>query len=440
MSWKDNLLQASFRGIPFHVQSHEYSGGRRTSIFYLLYGDKDFEPVVEDSGPEADEFSIEAYVIQNDASDLDYFPRRDNLIAALKKLGPGLLIHPYLGEINVAVLGRFSMSETWEEGGIARFSITCARTVKATPKRTSESDSSIDDKVDDVNDITVDNFSDQYEPGGVFQQNTADTFTANLESLSEQIYQIQSIINTYTSEAVATIAAIIQTIDNIIDAPCDIAIAGLNAMNQMLNVVGLGVETITGGVVGGCSGVRRNAVILDGSYVTEKIGITTAKAIATVVEKDATEGIYVTEEQATNVLALKDMNDIFLIGVGCKILIRTDFTSQEKLIEYMNFFSDLMDYVLDRIGDEDTDIKTTDIYNALQDLRNLFVNEMLEKNTSIAKTNDYIVPAGNMSLLQLAYDLYEDLDRCCEVYDRNKPLVKHPGFPPGGETLKVLSE
>ena len=440
MSWRDNLLQASFRGVPFHVLSHEYTSGRRTDIFYLLHGDDDFEPVVEDSGPESDEFSVEAYIIQNDAKDLDYFPQRNNFIAALKKLGPGLLIHPYMGENTVRVLGRFSMRETSEEGGIARFSITFARTVPVTPKRTSESDSSIDDKTDEVNDIAADNFSDQYKAGGVFQQNSADTIQAIMENISEQIYQIQSIINTYTSEAVAQIAATIQTIDDIIDASCDIATAGLNTANQILNVVGLGVETITGGIVGACSGVRRNAEIFDGTYVTEKIGITTVQAISTVVQKDATEGIYITEEQANNLIAIKDMNDIFIIGVGCKILIRTDFTSQEKLIEYMNLFADLMDYVLNRIGDEDTDIKTIDIYNGLQDLRNLFIEEMLEKNTSIAKTNDYIVPAGNVSLLQIAYDLYEDLDRCCEVYDRNKPLVKHPGFPPGGETLKVLSE
>lgn len=439
MNWRDNLLQASFRGVPFHVLSHEYTGGRRTDIFYLLYGDKDFEPVVEDSGPDSDEFSVEAYIIQNDAANLDYFPQRDNLITALKKLGSGLLIHPYFGEITVSVLGKFSMRETSEEGGIARFSITFVKTVKKTPKRTSESDSSIDDAVDDTNEIAADNFSEQYEPGGVFQQNTADVIQAIMESTSEQAYQIQSVINSYTSEAIAQIAATIQTIDNIIDAPCDIATAGLNTANQMLNIVGLGIETITGGIVGACSGVRRNAQVFDGTYVTEKIGITTAKAIATIVEKDATEGIYITEEQLNNVIAVKDMNDIFLIGVGCKILIRTEFTSQEKLIEYMNFFADLMDYVLDRIGDEDTDIKTTDIYNGLQDLRNLFVNEMLIKNTTIAKTNDYIVPAGNVSLLQLAYDLYSDLGRCCEIYDRNKPVVKHPGFPPGGETLKVLS-
>jgi prophage DNA circulation protein len=437
VSWKDNLLQASFRGIPFHVNSHEYSSGRRISI-YELVGDE--IPAVEDSGQEMDQYAIEAYIIQNDASDLDYFPRRDNLIEALKKLGEGLLIHPYLGEVTVAVLGRFTMGETWEEGGIARFSITFVKTVPLTPKRTSESDSTIDDKVDEMNEITADNFAEQYESGGVFQQNTADTIIAIMEDITEQIYQIQSTINAYTSEAVSSIASTIQTIDDIIDAPCDLATAGLNVANQFSNIVGLGVETITGGVVGVCSEVRRNVQIFDGSFVTEKIGVTTAKAIITIIEKDQSEGIYITEEQEENVIAVKDMHDIFLIGVGCKILIRTDFTSQEKLIEYMNLFADTIDFVLNRVGDEDTDILTTDIYNAVQDIRNIFVNEMLEKNTSIAKTNDYIVPAGNMSLLQLAYELYGDLDRCCEIYDRNKPLVKHPGFPPGGEILKILDK
>ncbi len=128
----------------------------------------------------------------------------------------------------------------------------------------------------------------------------------------------------------------------------------------------------------------------------------------------------------------------------------------------MNLFVASIDDIMDRLGDEggvNSDYiggdpigtsgvqvssidgyKTTDIYNAVQDVRNAFVNEMLAKNTTIAKTNDYVVGFGNKSTLQLAYELYGDIDRDEDIYDRNKPLVKHPGFLPGGEVLKVLSE
>ena len=440
MSWKDNLLPGSFRGVPFHILSHEYSAGRNTSIFYLLYGDKDFEPVIEDSGPESDEFTIDAFIIQNTGNNFDYFPARDNFIAALKKYGPGLLVHPYLGEVKVSVLGKFSMRETSDEGGIARFSITFVKAVKKDIRRTSESDSTVEDKKDEMNEIAADNFAEQYESGGVFQQESANAITSLLENITEVTRSIQTAINTYVSEATGVISSLIQDVDDVIDSPCDIATSLLNAATQIFNVIGLGAETITGGIVGGCSGVRRNEQIFDGEYITERMGTTTIDELVPAINYDPVEDQFVPEEQVNNIVAITDMNSIFLIGVGCLVLIKTDFDSQEKLLEYMNFFADTIDGVLDRIGEEDTDIKTTDIFNALQDLRNVFVNEMLIKNTTVAKTIEYIQPAETKSLLQWSYDLYQDLDRCCDLYDRNKPVIKHPGFPPGGEVIRALSE
>ncbi len=461
MSWKDNLLSGSFRGIPFHVDSHEYSSGRRTSVFDLL-GEEDFEPIIEDSGPESDEYSIEFYIIQQDGNNLDYFPVRDDMISALKREGSGLLIHPYLGEITVRVLGRFSMAETWKEGGIARFTVTFVRSVPADPERTSDFDSTIDDKVDDMNDIATDNYGDQYESGGVFQETTANAIVANMENLTVQMYSMQNIVNKYVSEAVGAVAAGIQLVDDLIDAPCDLATGLLNAGNQLLNLVGLGVETITGGIIGGCTGITRNAEIFDGSYVTQDMGKKAIKAIIKVLEYDSVENVYVPEEQTKNIILTNDTFAVYMIGIGCKILIKTEFDSQETLIEYMNLFVASIDDIMDRLGDEggvNSDYiggdpigtsgvqvssidgyKTTDIYNAVQDVRNAFVNEMLAKNTTIAKTNDYVVGFGNKSTLQLAYELYGDIDRDEDIYDRNKPLVKHPGFLPGGEVLKVLSE
>ena len=51
---------------------------------------------------------------------------RDALIEALEAYGPGELIHPKYGMLNVVVVGRVSIRESHSEGGIARFAITFA--------------------------------------------------------------------------------------------------------------------------------------------------------------------------------------------------------------------------------------------------------------------------------------------------------------------------
>jgi prophage DNA circulation protein len=44
------------------------------------------------------------------------------------------------------------------------------------------------------------------------------------------------------------------------------------------------------------------------------------------------------------------------------------------------------------------------------------------------------------SILVLAYEQYGDVEREEEIFLRNKILIKHPGFLPGGEVLEILSE
>jgi len=41
--------------------------------------------------------------------------------------------------------------------------------------------------------------------------------------------------------------------------------------------------------------------------------------------------------------------------------------------------------------------------------------------------------------LVLAYSKYNDLGREKEIINRNRSLVSHPGFLPGGKTLEILS-
>lgn len=114
MSWKDRLLPASFRGIPFFVESHTHSGGRNFKRHEMPGQDGSFN---EDLGKKTDGYTIEAYVLGD-----NYFFIRDALITAMKAEDAGLLIHPYLTPISVQPEG-FTLKENNKSGRIAFLSL-----------------------------------------------------------------------------------------------------------------------------------------------------------------------------------------------------------------------------------------------------------------------------------------------------------------------------
>jgi prophage DNA circulation protein len=87
--WAKTLLPGSYNGVGFHVDSEEFSGGRRLAIHQTAGGEV---PVIEDMGRAVPRFSVTAYLAGDDAD------RRANaLVAAAGLPGPGLLMLPIDG-------------------------------------------------------------------------------------------------------------------------------------------------------------------------------------------------------------------------------------------------------------------------------------------------------------------------------------------------------
>ncbi|MDI3259699.1 MAG: DNA circularization N-terminal domain-containing protein [Sinobacteraceae bacterium] len=119
-TWAAALQQASFRGVPFFVESHEAGLGRRVVVHEYPFQDL---PETEDLGARAGEYRISAYVLPGRGAG-DYFAARDRLYDALNQPGAGALVHPYLGTVQVVIL-HVRLTETTREGGVARFEIHC---------------------------------------------------------------------------------------------------------------------------------------------------------------------------------------------------------------------------------------------------------------------------------------------------------------------------
>lgn len=108
------LIPASFRGMPFHIDVGAKVSGRRNVVHE--YPKRD-DPYTEDMGRRARKFQISAYVIGS-----FYVLEAEALTTALEIEGPGTLIHPTMGPMQVVCDG-YSRTESREEGGMARFDI-----------------------------------------------------------------------------------------------------------------------------------------------------------------------------------------------------------------------------------------------------------------------------------------------------------------------------
>ncbi|HET7500656.1 MAG TPA: DNA circularization N-terminal domain-containing protein [Kofleriaceae bacterium] len=142
MSWLDGLrkvkfngkelIGASFRGVPFFVETSERTGGRRMVTHEFPGRD---EPFVEDLGRKPATFRVDGYVIGD-----DYLAQRDALRAALEDTaGPGELVHPYHG-VRRAICTNLSVRETRMDGRMAVFAVELAETPAQAPAPTVEPD------------------------------------------------------------------------------------------------------------------------------------------------------------------------------------------------------------------------------------------------------------------------------------------------------------
>ena len=116
MSTQDLLQKASFRGAEFFVDSASTTGGRKTVTHEFPNTDRRY---IQDMGLKQRSFTVEAIITGSGA---EYFSKRDALLNALETEGPGILVHPFYGQVSV-VNDPYRLEE--EISSIGRARISC---------------------------------------------------------------------------------------------------------------------------------------------------------------------------------------------------------------------------------------------------------------------------------------------------------------------------
>jgi prophage DNA circulation protein len=460
--WRDLLKPASFRGVPFYVSGTETGIGRRSIVHQYPFRSI---PYVEDMGMEADEFTINGYVISNRANDYNYFNARDALINALQEKGSGTLIHPYLNEKQVSLIGKARLTETFEEGGIARFTMTF---VLAGVNRYAsvEEDwvSELDLTVEDAENAIIDSFGSNW-----FADNLPDFSIQRLATTVRKCYAAQRRLMTaiqggprsLISSALGYVdSSAAKLFDSTMTNACDLAGNILSSFNSFKNLGGVVGDFQDNILTGICSnvitkregGVNKSTTAKP-NQIDQTLGISMIIQFASIlmVKDEITLPIVqspTTARESANQELLGDMIVNLGMTAATQVAARIDYVSQDDAMLVLDTLNEVIDAQLDSMGDNANystyinygiDIQTDDSYAAMQDLRQTFTKSMMGLAADLPQMENYNVKDGSMPALVLAYSKYKNIDREQDILNRNKILIPHPAFMPGGETIKILS-
>jgi hypothetical protein len=394
--WRKRLKPASYKEVPFFVDSHEKEFGR--VWIRHDYSGRDL-PFHENRQLSPDAFTIQAYIVTFGE---DYFPLRDRLEAALKEPSPGILVHPYLGKKWVVPVHPVRMRETkrtFELTGDPPF---------AEPKpdwdaQVLEGKKSIFAKAKEyLQNVDLD--------GPDFLK---DTFLGDIVTWANDFGDLVRTIPEIVGEALREV---------------DIAIGGM-----IYDVVGVG-DWIQGKIEGlsNLATTSRTynafnaAMALMGWGDEESWYSTSLETIPT--------GTTFRDQQQENRDALFDLIRWSATGEAALAAIAVDYQSRNEAEKVRDLFDEAISREITRAGDRLDDEGWQELYN----LRMRVSRALDQKAGTLPEIVTYTVPQTVKSALVLAYEKYEDLDREQEILDRNR-FVNHPAFLPGGVDLELLN-
>jgi prophage DNA circulation protein len=145
------FVGGSFRGVPFFVESHELTTGRRLVVDNLPNADTN---TIQDLGRKTRGISFQAYLLG-----ADVFTQKQALIDAMEFGGIGDLVHPYLGRFK-SYGGDLSLVEQNKVKQFARLGLTFViRNDSVTTKESGNRDAILATAVDKSNSNVLDDFA-----------------------------------------------------------------------------------------------------------------------------------------------------------------------------------------------------------------------------------------------------------------------------------------
>lgn len=398
MSWREELQKASFRGVPFEVESDEATFGRRVQLHEYPLRD---EPLAEDMGRKARKKTVTGFVIGD-----DYLTKRNNLLTALETKGAGELVHPYYGRVMVVVDDDVRVTHSFQEGGMCRFTISFIEAGSVTyPAASAAPGSQSLSAADTLESASVDEFVTTYSVDDLPEFAVTDA----ADSLSDVLTLLDGALTVSGAILSDPLAALMDEAGSLVRTPADLA----------SRVFGLFSKT--------------DAVIDAASNLNDINSLNFARAfglmgaISLFPSLNNTTSTTTRARMASNKNAILSLTRQALIGQTAGTIALMNLPVYDDAIA-------LKTNLIAAIENEAA-VASDNIYLPLTNLRTAVHADMTIKLEGAARLK-VVNQKSIMPGLVLAYDLYEDVGRESEILSRNK--IRHPGFVPAID-IKVLS-
>ena len=417
----ENLRPASFRGVAFEVESHSESGGRRVELHEYPLRDT---PYAEDLGKKAGKWQIEAFLVNGKSG---YAERRDKLREALNASGPGTLIHPYLGELSVAVDG-YSLKETPREGGYCTLSISFVEAGQPVePDVEKDTAANVLDKAEAAKEAATAGFLDEYMP-----------LLEDLEGLAGKVPALLSEATAFLGTPLSILSRAQSAASSVLALPDRLAsriLGYLGTIRQLGGIAtsGLKMNALTALLGKKSAGTASSWLVTSNGVIAGIVGETSwpqagGGSIGGGTPSPETLGVV-----ASTVANRAETPLIDLIAAGAVIEAAIESadadygTADEALAS--------RDAVIDAIDEVQRANCSDAVFTALSELAVAVNEDLTTRGAELPKLGSATL-FMSMPALAASYRLYGDVGQADAIVARNR--IRHPGRVPGGVPLEVI--
>lgn len=402
-SWRDKLGPAKFRNVPFHVPTLEFSGGRSSATHRYPFSEGD--PYVEDLGKSEGTFRVTGYVIGD-----DYLSKKAALLLALQEVGSGELVHPFYGSKNVLPTS-FRVSEDQNEGGMARFEIEFALTLRnaVNPVAVIDSASLVASKADAARTSAVSVFNEAFDDAARLSGRVStalrnatlavDAITSRVSFATQTASRLRLQTQRLQNSAVAVAAspgAIVGSLTAIVDGLKDALLETASVADPISLMLGL-----------------------YGFDVGDSVPLSTESRVIEASNLDATQLLF----QRLVLFAAGELASKFAFG------------SFDEAVAKRSQITDLID--------TQSEVAPDGAFQDLTNLRSALVSAIPGADSDLPRIISFEVPATTTAI-NVAHQLYGPTGgrfgsfeaAVADIVDRNN--IRHPGFVSG--VIEVLTD
>lgn len=398
MAWREQLQKGSFRGAPFLWQRADSEVGRKTARHDYPQRDTAW---IEDMGRVPREFTLEVYVLG-----LDYMAARDRLIAACEEPGPGTLVHPTMGTVRVCLSGKVRLSESTDEGGMARFTLPFVLAGdNLLPEAAADTGAAVVAAADSARETAVATATAAYAVA-LFPGFVAEAAIARATAVLERVAELRTLVRppllpAAVSNFIAAVHAAKMAINTLIAAPGQLM---LEIEGAVIALTELG-ETPW-------DAIQAYRDLFDWDHEDDPDPVHTPSR----------------RQQAANRQAIATLVRTTAVVRAAELTAGVDFVSRADAVAVRDELAGQLETLAESADDAG--------YRALTDLRFAMVADLGRRSADLARVVRY-TPTTTVPALVLAHRLYQDAGRADEIVGRNR--IRHPGFVVGGRPLEVLT-